>query len=115
MFQIQNVTSDAKQRQTLVLPDGGLIFISISFVEMQLGWFIRELSYENFIVNGVRIVNSPNILHQFRNQIPFGLACFSADNREPQFQDDFSSGASKLYVLSAEEVEQYTEHLSGQV
>lgn len=115
MFQIQNIPDNARQRQALVLPDGSPIELSMRFVEMQYGWFITTLTYRTFVLNGLRITNSPNMLHQFRNQIPFGLACFSTNDREPSLLKDFSSGASKLYVLTEAEVEQYAEILSGQV
>ncbi len=115
MYQVQNLTGDSRQKQTLVLPDSTLIGLTIYFVPMQLGWFITELTYQSFVLHSLRITNSPNMLYQFRNQIPFGLACFSDQNREPSQQLDFASGASKLYVLSEEEVEIYTEILSGQI
>ena len=113
MFQVQNLTGDSRQKQTLVLPDGSLIGLTIYFVPMQLGWFITELTYGSFVLNGIRITNSPDMLYQFRNQIPFGLACFSQSDREPSQQLDFVSGASSLYVLTADEVNQYLEFLSG--
>ena len=84
MYKIQNLTSNAKQRQVLVL-------------------------------NNMRIVNSPNMLHQYRNKIPFGLACFSITQREPNLQDDFSNAASTLYILTEAECQAFTEYLSGQV
>lgn len=112
MFLIQQVTNNPNQKQTLVLQDGTSLTMTIQFVPMQYGWFITELTYQSFTLRGLRITNSPNMLHQFRNQIPFGLACFSAANREPSQQDDFSSGASTLYLLSAAEVVQYTEFLA---
>lgn len=115
MYQIQNLTNNARQKQTLQLPDGTFIVLSIYFVPMQQGWFITELVYGTFVLNGIRITNSPNILHQFRNQIPFGLACFSTNEREPSLADDFASEASKLFVLTEAECEQYTEYLSGQI
>lgn len=115
MYEIQQVTSDARQKQNLILPDGSILSLTIYFIPMQYGWFITELIYEGFVLNGVRITNSPNILHQFKNQIPFGLACFSKSGREPSQKEDFSSGASKLYILTEEEVRYYSEQLSGQV
>jgi hypothetical protein len=108
MFLIQQITSDPLQKQTLILPDGTSLSMTINFVPMQYGWFITSLVYGAFILNGLRITNSPNMLHQFKNQIPFGLACFSNQNREPSQQQDFSSGTSQLYLLSAAEVAQYT-------
>jgi hypothetical protein len=115
VYQIQNLTGDSKQKQTLVLPDGSQIQIQIYFVPMQYGWFISSLVYRDFTLTNLRITNSPNMLYQFRNRIPFGLACFSSQDREPSQQLDFVSGASKLYVLTEAEVEQYTEYLSGQI
>lgn len=113
MYQVQNLTGDSRQKQTLVLPDGSFIELSLYFVPMQLGWFIPSLVYRDFVLTGLRITNSPDMLYQFRNQIPFGLACISAADREPSQQLDFQSGASKLFVLSQDEVDAYGVYLSG--
>lgn len=116
MYQVQQITTDYFQRQTLVLPNGNTTTLTFKYVPQQYGWFIVSLTYgQNFTLEGLRITNSPNMLHQFRNQIPFGLACFSTNDREPMLLQDFFSGASILYILSAAEVQQYTEFLSGQV
>lgn len=115
MLKIQQITEDSRQKQVLVLPDGNTVTLVIRFVPMQVGWFITSITYVDFVLNNVRIVNSPNILQQYRNQIPFGLACFSKENREPSLQQDFASGASTLYILTEAEVEEFTGFLSGQV
>jgi len=113
MNQIQQITNDALQQQTLVLADGSSIVIQLYFMPMQYAWQILSLTYSSFTVTGLRISNNPNILQQFSNVLPFGLACFSTNNREPTQQDDFSSGASNLYILSKAEVAQYTAFLNG--
>lgn len=116
MYLIQQITSDPLQEQTLILPTlGTSISLSMYYVPLQYGWFIPELSYQNFNLNGLRITVSPNMLHQFRNQIPFGLACYGNNGvtREPTQQQDFSSGAFSLYLLSAAEVAQYAQVLAG--
>jgi hypothetical protein len=112
MYLIQRVTAAPLQSQTLVLEDGSSVFLELYYRPLQQGWFINELSYGDFTIYGVRIVNSPNLLHQFRNLLPFGLGCFSTGNREPGLQEDFISGASKLYILTAAEVAEYTEFLA---
>lgn len=109
---INQVTSDSRQRQIIALDDGTSFEIAIYFMPMQLGWFIEEIIYGEFKATCLRIVNSPNLLHQFKNLIPFGLACISNEDREPSLQEDFSSGASNLYVLTQEEMNQYEEFLS---
>lgn len=118
MFVIQNITTDPKQTRILLLQDGSPVRVTMEFKPMQYGWFFNTLTYgDNFVLNGLRITNSPNMLHQWRNLIPFGLACFSVNNsaREPSQQADFSSGASILYFLSAAEVLAYSDFLSGKV
>lgn len=111
MFLIQQITSDALQKQTLVLADGSTLTLTLYFRPLQQGWFITELVWNTFILHELRVTNSPNMLNQFRNQLNFGLGCFSTANREPSQQFDFSSGASKLYILSEAEVEEYAEFL----
>lgn len=113
MYRIQQITNNSLQNNTLVLPDGSSLTLQIYFRPMQYGWFINELTYGSFILRGVRITNNPNMLRQFKNKLPFGLACYSIQNREPSLQDDFSSGASKLYILSAIEVQQYEQLIAG--
>lgn len=110
---IQQVTNDTLQQQTLVLPDGSQLLLQIYFRPLQQGWFFNQILYKTFVLNGLRITNTPNMLYQFRNQLPFGLGCFSTNNREPSQQDDFSSGASKLYFLTAEDVALYTSILQS--
>jgi hypothetical protein len=104
MYLIPQITSNALQQQTLVLPSGDTFFLKMYFRPMQYGWFISELTWSTFAIRELRITNSMNMLHQFKNKIPFGLACISQANREPSQQTDFSSGVSKLYVLDADEV-----------
>lgn len=113
MLLIQQVTSDTLQKQTIVLEDGSSFTITLYFMPLQYGWFIQELIYGDFILRGVRVTNSPNILRQWKNKIPFGISCISKENREPYFIDDFSSGSSSLYVLTESEVQAYEDYLSA--
>lgn len=96
-----------------MLEDGNTIGLTIYFRPIQYGWYINELTYNDFTLRGIRICNSPNMLYQWKNKLPFGMACFSTGNREPQLQDDFLTGASKLYILTEAEVAEYTEYLRG--
>lgn len=110
---IQNITSDALQSQVVILPDGSSFSYTMYYVPMQYGWFFTNITYNTFVLNGIRIVNHPNLLYQYQNQIPFGIACFTLASREPTQQQDFSSGASKLYLLSSSEVQAYTNWING--
>ncbi len=113
-YQIQTVTSDALQVQNFTLVDGSTVQITFYFRPRQNGWFIQNMTYGAFQVNEIRITNSPNMLRQFKNQIPFGLACITTQLREPTFQVDFATGAAALYFLDASEVQAYEDYLAGE-
>lgn len=110
---ISQITTDAIQNFSSALDDGSSFNITIQFIPQQLGWFITNLTYGTFILNGFRIVTSPNMLRQFKNQIPFGLACSVVGNREPTFQQDFASGNATLYILNSTDVQSFEDFLSG--
>lgn len=115
MNRIEQITDNPVQKNTFLLPDGTQITMSYRFSPQQYGWFITELTYLDFTLKGFRISVSPNMFNQFRNRIPFGLGCFSKDNREPTLQQDFSSGAAKLFLLTEDECDEFARVLSGQV
>lgn len=108
------ITAQSCQSSRVILDDGSAFSFTLTFKPMQLGWFITDLTYGNFELQGVRVVVSPNILHQYKNQIPFGLACYSQNNREPSLVTDFSDKSATLYTLSAAEVAQVARLISGQ-
>ena len=112
MQQILGITNQPNQQLTLSLPDGSILTLSILYRQSQSGWFFTSINWNNgqFIENGRRIVTHPNMLRQYLNEIPFGLACQTVNDREPTQQEDFSSqvkgtpAASGLFLLSADEV-----------
>lgn len=113
MYLIQNLTSDSVQSMNLTLPDGTQLSMTIRFVPMQYSWVITTLTYQSFTLNGFKIINSPNMLRQWKNVIPFGLACYATDTRDPSLQQDFSTAHNSLYILSAEEVAQVEQLFTG--
>lgn len=115
MYLINNLTDFPLQTQNIVLPDSTIVTLTIYFIPLQQGWFITNLTYGAFQINGLRICNSPNMLLQFQNQIPFGLCCNSVANREPSLQQDFSSGNSNLYILTQAECQEYYAFLQSGV
>jgi len=113
MFKIQNITSYPYQSKSLVLPDGTRIEMDIQFIPLRKCWFIKRLAYQDFLMYSFKLVNGVNLLRQFKNQLPFGLACYAPDGRDPQFAEDFSEGSHAIYVLTQAEVQQYEDKLSG--
>lgn len=114
MFLVKEITNEGKQKHTLLLKDGSQVALTLEYKPQQLGWFITNLVRNDLILNNIRIVTSPNLLHQFLNQTDFGIACFTTDNEEPTLLEDFQSGRAKMYILSKEEVAEYERILDGQ-
>jgi hypothetical protein len=113
MYLIQQLTNSPLQKQTFILYNGKILTVTFYYSNSQQGWFITNLTYEKFILNGIRIVVIPNMLNQFINQIPFGLGCFTTLLREPTQQQDFSSGNFNLYILDQTEIDEYAILLSN--
>lgn len=86
--------------------------LTMYFSEQQQGWFITNMNYGSFVLNGMRITVNPNMLNQYRNQIPFGLGCFTKLSREPSLLQDFSSQNFKMYILDQTEIDNYANILS---
>ena len=113
MNQIVNITSDALQNQTMILADGTTFSYTMYYVPNQYGWFFNNITYGSFVLNSIRITNNANMLYQWQNLIPFGIACFSTSDREPSQQQDFASGYSNLYVLSQAECQSLKTYIQG--
>jgi hypothetical protein len=104
---ISNISSDPFQQQNVTLPDGGTCALQMKYIAQQEGWFFTLISWRNFTIKGVRITNDQNILNQWKNILPFGIACQTEGNREPTQLEDFYSGASNLFLLNSEDLEQH--------
>jgi hypothetical protein len=112
MYQISQITSDPSQTQTLTLPDNSIITFSLYYAPQQYCWF-ADVTYNTFELLGLMITASPNMLRQWKNQIPFGLSCNTLLLREPTQQQDFLSNAFQLFILSPEDVQEYEAYLEA--
>lgn len=99
---ITGITSAPKQAISIPLPDGSNVSLNLTFVPQQKGWFY-DIGYStrtvNFLVEGRRLVTSPNLLRQFQDVIPFGMAVIMNGNIEPTRQTDFSDGSITFLLL----------------
>lgn len=104
MKKINELTSQPKQNHVFTLEDGTVINITFEYRSNQSGWFI-SFSYLTRTFNNRRIVNSPNMLRQFKDLIPFGFACTVTGGGEPTFKIDFESKRAVFYLLNEEDVQ----------
>jgi len=99
MKKLDSLTSDAKQVLKIPTTNGSIITLTLEFIASQRGWFY-SVDYPGFTgLSKRRLVNSPNMLRQFRGVLPFGLACYVTDGQEPVFVDDFTNDRVKIYIL----------------
>ena len=100
---INNLTNFADQVTIVQLPDGTTFDFEIIYHGATERW-IMNVTYGDFVVNGVGICCLPNLLRQWVNIIPFGIACVADNAVDPFNIDDFSSGRVLLYVLTPADI-----------
>ena len=102
---LTSFTGDYGQQLSFTLDDGSNVQMSLNYVPSQNGWFYSlvypTLKWE---VDNRRLVNSPNLLREFRNVIPFGLCCITTDGYEIINLSDLISGRASIYVLNSTDV-----------
>lgn len=113
MLLIKNITSFPSQKMFLTLPDQSQVELTLYYMPIQQCWMIESLIYGEIIINGIKITNNINILHQWKNILPFGIACYSETGREPSFVEDFESEFSKLYILTEEDILELETFING--
>ena len=97
------ITDYPNQNIVVVLDDGTKVSVTLRYSANQKGWFYTVI-YGEFISYNRRLIVNPNMLRQFREIIPFGLACNSSDGYEPIMVDDFVTKRVRLYLLTASDV-----------
>lgn len=110
---ITGLTSDANQSQNLILPDGSSAPFTMTYIDNQQGWFFGISYGSNFSLINRRLVVNPSLLRPWRGIIPFGLALMTTDGYEPIFITDFTSGRASLYLLDADDVQNYENILTA--
>lgn len=100
---INNLTNFADQVTLLQLPDGSSATMELIYQGAPERW-VMNVSYGDFVANGIGLCCYPNILRQWRNLIPFGLAFVTADQTDPFDISDFSSGRVSVYLLDEADV-----------
>lgn len=103
MNQITTISGDAKQTIYVTLADESVLTLDLNYLAAIQRWGFNA-SHAKLTVNGQMLCLSPNLLRQWRNIAPFGLACLSTDGLDPILPDDFIENRCVLYVLNAADV-----------
>jgi hypothetical protein len=97
MKKISGLQKIASQKWRTPINDGIIEFRLIYRPAIQM-WFI-DITFNDFIVKGMRVCQSLNLLHQYKKLLPFGLFIYIADGVEPFLISDFSSERVIIYIL----------------
>ena len=104
MYQLTSLGNEPRQQIIMIVDDNIRVPFNFEYKANQLGWFFGfqygDVNYQN-----IRLTTSYNILRAYRNWLPFGLRCDTADDEEPMSIDDFVSGYATVYLLTKEDVQ----------
>ena len=100
---INNLTNFADQTTTLQLPDGSSATMELIYNGTTERW-IMNLTYGTFAAYGIGVCCYPNLLRQWMNIIPFGIACTTPDQTDPIAVNDFFTGRVSLYILTQTDI-----------
>lgn len=109
---ISNLTSFADQTSLLRLSDGSVVTMELIYQGASERW-IMNLSYGTHVINGIGVCCLPNIIRQWRNVLPFGIACVTNDQTDPFDISDFANGRALLYLLTQEDVTEIESSIFG--
>lgn len=115
MVLIDNLSDAADQETGLQLSDGSVGSLELIYQPTTSRWIFNftHPAFEGGALNGQMLCVHPNILRQFKNNIPFGLAVVSATGNDPVNVTDFADGSVKLYLLDAADVAAVEEAFFG--
>ena len=114
MNALTGLTNDPYFVQGIPVPDGSVLSMAFRWRPSQMAWYVDFSYYTDtitFVRNGVMLTASPNILRQWRNVLPFGLAVCSIYGQDgsggidPVTKNSFVDGTITLAVLTPEEVQ----------
>ncbi len=100
---IEGLTDQSKQSTVLTLTDGSKVLLYLEFRSQQKGWFF-DITWNTASILGQRLVTSPNVLRQYLNVVPFGIAVVTTDGSEPLTVSDFSEDTVSLYLLEGSDL-----------
>lgn len=103
---LAQISAEPVQEHTLVLDNDEEVKFTLTYKANVRGWYF-DIDYpaRDFQLAGQRLAAFPNILRQYKNIVPFGLACFLEDGTEPLFLNDFSTNRAEIFILTEDDVQ----------
>lgn len=101
MKQILSLTDQPKQQFNISVPGYDVATIYMEYKPLQYAWFMN-LTWGTFILKNERISNSPNLLRQWQDIIPFGIMIAGVDDADPVLQESWV-GYNTFWIIDSTE------------
>ncbi len=109
---LNKIASSGSQQLFLTGNPGQRITMNLRYLPSQKLWSM-DVQYLDFILQGILVMASPNMLQNYKNIIPFGIACSTVNGLDPYYIDDFTAQRASLFLLSAADVSAIEEAYFG--
>ena len=103
MLYLNHLTNDPQQQANLTGLPGSQIVLTLRFMPRIQRW-IMGVVWNGKSIQGIGVTTSLNMLRQYRNIIPFGIACVADSGLDPYTVNDFQNQAANLYLLDSDDV-----------
>ncbi len=110
MNTINGINDQAAQIILVTIEDGSRATLTLYWRPQQNGWYF-DLDWPGsaniqvpFASYNRRVVTAGNLLRQFRELLPFGLAVFTPDNEDPSTRTCWADGSATLVLLNSADV-----------
>ncbi len=105
MIEITEITDDYKQSFFLESENKERFKLELFYTIAQESWYFN-FTYKDITINSQKLITDFDILKQYKNIIPFSLACINENAIDPAFLDSFIDGTTQLFILSRDEVDE---------
>jgi len=103
MQELTELTNEANQEHIVKVITGELFTLQLFYLHRSESWY-ANIIYNDVVLNGIKINQSINVLRQYKNILPFGIACYSDYNTDPFLLEDFAQDNYFLSILTSNEV-----------
>lgn len=100
---LTGLTAQPIQTVRASLDTGERVKLTFSFRPAVGMWFL-DIEYRSRRWRGLRMNNNLNLLRQWKNVIPFGIAIFAPEFTEPLLINDLSTRRVRIGILTKAEV-----------
>lgn len=104
MYEMTQLGNETNQEIEMLLDNNTRVIFTFEYKPNPQGWFFGfkygDINYQN-----IRLTTSYNILRAYRNYLPFGLRCDTADDEEPMDLDDFVTSYARVFLLTKADVQ----------